>query len=62
VQTEEEVDDDDYSAPAERVHMNNYAVSPRELTRLLLKLQVKHNGSEYLSTDIVGVSKHWAFK
>jgi len=49
VQTEEEIDDDDYSAPAERVHMNNYAVSPRELTRLLLKLQVKHNSSDYLS-------------
>jgi hypothetical protein len=49
VQTEEEIDDDDYSAPAERVHMNNYAVSPRELTRLLLKLQVKHNSSKYLS-------------
>jgi len=32
-------DDDDYSAPAEPVYMNNYAVSPRELTRLLHKLQ-----------------------
>jgi hypothetical protein len=39
---EEESDDDnddDYSAPAEPVYMNNYAVSPRELTRLLHKLQ-----------------------
>jgi hypothetical protein len=42
-------DDDDYSAPAEPVYMNNYAVSPRELTRLLHKLQVQHNLLELLS-------------
>lgn len=33
-------DSDDNSAPAQPACLNNYAVSPRQLTRLLRKLQV----------------------
>lgn len=36
----EEDSDDDLSALAQPACLNNYAVSPRELTRLLRKLQV----------------------
>lgn len=47
---EEESEDDDYSAPAEPACVNNYAVSPRELTRLLRKLQVYRS---YIKSKIV---------
>jgi hypothetical protein len=55
-------DDDDYSAPAEPVYMNNYAVSPRELTRLLHKLQVQHNLLELLSHQCCRVLRVLGFQ
>jgi hypothetical protein len=39
---EESSEDDDYSVPAQPACLNNYAVSPRLLARLLRKVQVRN--------------------
>ncbi len=61
-ESDDDDDDDDYSAPAEPVYMNNYAVSPRELTRLLHKLQVQHNLLELLSHQCCRVLRVLGFQ